>query len=129
MGKRHILISNEQYEKMLGKYHNESYQTLAVKAKEYSRNGNRFHNFDFAMMLMQPLGTIDTAEKAAFCLMVKQLVSIYDILIDPSEITEELLKEKFGDESNYMFLIRGILERKLIEKDVEKLQSQRAEWQ
>ena len=92
--KRFVEISNEQFEKMLGKYHNESYQTLAVKAKEYSRNGNRFHNFDLAQMLMEPLGTIDTPEKAAFCLMVKQLVSIYDILIDPSTVTEAILKEK-----------------------------------
>lgn len=110
-----IEVTNDIFTAWLEEYHKESYETLAVKAKEYSKNGNRFHNFDLAVQLLKPLGVIDSPAKVAFCFKTKQLISIIDMLVNPETVTEGMLKEKFGDDVNYDFLIRGLLQRDITE--------------
>lgn len=116
--KNYVNISNEQFEVMLKKYIDEKFETLGIKAREYSRGNNRFHNFDVAVDILKYLGPIDTPAKVAFCFRVKHIVSIIDMLNNPETITEAMLKEKCGDDGNYGDLMRGILERELMRGEI-----------
>lgn len=76
--------------------------TLKIKAKEYRRNNNPFHNFDIGS---QKSGLI--REKVLDGFLLKHEISIADItndLVDTKLPTKELLDEKFGDNIIYLIL-------------------------
>ena len=77
-------------------------QTLLVKAKEYRRQNNPFHNFDKGV---QRTGKI--REKVLDGMLLKHEISIEDItndLVDGKLPTKELLDEKFGDNIIYLII-------------------------
>lgn len=84
-----------------------SREVLAKKAFEYSRQGNRLHNFDAAAQI-----TGVSPEIALWGMMQKHLVSIVDMLQDyPLKYTRTYLDEKLGDLINYLILLEAILVR------------------
>lgn len=91
---------------------------LAVKGKEYRRDGDAMHNFNRAAAIA---GT--TREKALWGFATKHLVSFLDILDDIDKgilPTEELLSEKIGDLINYLVLCEASILDKInlkLEKD------------
>ena len=77
-------------------------QTLLVKAKEYRRNNNPFHNFDVGS---QRSGLI--REKVLDGFLLKHEVSIADMtndLVVGKLPTKEILDEKFGDNIIYLII-------------------------
>lgn len=83
---------------------------FGTKDKEYSRNGDKFHNFKRAASL----GGI-TPEQALLGMWSKHLVSIIDIIneTDDNNIPEpDFLAEKVSDNINYLFLLEGLIEER-----------------
>lgn len=75
---------------------------LKVKAKEYRRNNNPFHNFDIGS---QRSGLI--REKVLDGFLLKHEISIADITNDLEKgilPSKELLDEKFGDNIIYLII-------------------------
>ena len=92
-------------------------QTLLVKAKEYRRQNNPFHNFDVGS---QRSGLI--REKVLDGFLLKHEISIADItndLVDGKLPTKELLDEKFGDNIIYLIIKKASIIDK-IEQDENK---------
>ena len=77
-------------------------ETLTIKAKEYVRNNDEFHNFNKGAEIsgQSPLRVLDGY-------LLKQLVSYRDMLDDIEEgklPTKEYIEEKLGDIINYFIL-------------------------
>jgi hypothetical protein len=76
--------------------------TLGVKAKEYARNGDVFHNPNTGSKL-----TGESREKYIMGLATKQIISVNDIIDDlivGNYSTDAHIEEKFGDVINYFIL-------------------------
>jgi len=89
---------------------------VGCKDKEYSRNGEKLHNFKRAGEL---LGV--TPEEALLGMWSKQLVSLMDIARDVKEgrlPSRELLTEKVGDVINYAVLLEALITER-ISKQIE----------
>lgn len=90
-------------------------QILTVKAKEYRRNNNPFHNFEEGAKM-----TGWSREKVLFSFLLKHLISLQDIRNDV-EIdilpTAKILDEKYTDVINYLLLEKAMIIDKLIKKE------------
>lgn len=81
---------------------------LASKSKEYSRSGDKLHNFRAAAQIFgwQP-------EEALLGMKVKHDVSIIDIVEDIASSgalpDEKLLAEKITDSINYLVLLEALI--------------------
>lgn len=87
-------------------------ETLLVKGKEYSRDGDRFHNFKTAAAIDG-----ETPEKALWGMLKKHVVSVRDIIkdIDRGIVpTERTIDEKITDWINYGLLIEGLLVERMM---------------
>lgn len=83
-------------------------KVLKEKAKEYSSDNDRYHNFNLAARIADV-----TPERALFGMMLKHWTSVMD-LIDWADdynkmLTTELIDEKIGDTINYLILLEGLL--------------------
>lgn len=80
------------------------------KDKEYSRNGDKFHNFKIAAA-MDGI----TPERALRGMWLKHLISIKDI-IDDLDIgilpDQKILDEKITDNINYLLLLEGLIKER-----------------
>ncbi len=80
---------------------------MAPKDKEYTRNGDKLHNFKVAARIKN-----ETPEEALWGMGVKHLVSIIDMIDDVSINklpSREMIAEKFGDMHNYLFLLEALI--------------------
>ena len=80
---------------------------LGEKNVEYSRNGDKLHNFKVAAKMRNT-----TPENALIGMWVKQLVSIFDIVNDlkGEELPKrETLAEKITDSINYLILLEALI--------------------
>jgi crotonobetainyl-CoA:carnitine CoA-transferase CaiB-like acyl-CoA transferase len=99
-------LTPERFNEILSAFQAKQTDTLATKAKEYSQDDNRLHNFDTAIKLINLVKPSDDRTYSMWCLNSKQLVSVIDILNEPDkEYTEAFLTEKFGDVMNYFMLM------------------------
>ena len=95
---------------------------LGYKAKEYSNDEDRFHNFNVAARW-----DAESPERALWGMLKKHLVSVQDIVntIESgtgdaiSEISRERIDEKIGDCINYLILLEGIMLENLDLMDIE----------
>lgn len=81
---------------------------LVAKAAEYSRNGDRLHNFKRAAAID---GT--TPARSLWGMWKKHIVSIADMIddLDAGNVpTKEMVAEKLGDNINYSVLFEGLIE-------------------
>jgi hypothetical protein len=86
---------------------NKTGDTLGSKAKEYCRNEDRLYNFKRAAEIMRT-----TPEKALLGMAMKHLVSVIDLVENPTTISEHLIDEKIGDLICYCVLLEArLLER------------------
>lgn len=83
-------------------------EVLLSKEAEYSSDTDRLHNFKVASDFLN-----STPEKALMGMWVKHLVSVLDMINNPSTVTPHLLKEKFGDVINYSLLAEACLTEKM----------------
>lgn len=119
-------LTPERFNEILSAFQSKQTDTLAAKAKEYSQDNDRLHNFDTAIKLINMVRPIPDRTYAMWCLVSKQLVSVIDILNEPTkDYSEEFLTEKFGDVMNYfMLMYADLVERnrnghKPIEEEIE----------
>ncbi|MFZ1704437.1 MAG: hypothetical protein WAT79_08815 [Saprospiraceae bacterium] len=113
-------MSEARFDQIVDEVCEQIKNTLQVKAKEYRRNNNVFHNFD---MGSQRSGLI--REKVIDGFMLKHEVSIADMTNDLEKDilpTKSVLDEKFGD--NIIYLI--IKKASIIDK-IEKLNNLQVE--
>ena len=93
--------------------------TLSKKGSEYSRNYNRYHNFDLAARILNT-----SPEQALIGMYIKHFVSILDIIYQDDALTNpvkiedakaffEMLSEKITDSINYLILLEGIIRRNI----------------
>ena len=82
-------------------------ETLTKKGEEYSRKGDRLHNFKRAAILGQT-----TSAEALLGMKIKHDISILDMIEDLKHNRvhdKDTLDEKFGDAINYLILLKAIL--------------------
>lgn len=87
---------------------------LASKSKEYSRSGDKLHNFKRAAALL-----CCSPEKALVGMMSKHIVSVLDIVddIESGNVPDEaLVSEKIGDLVNYSVLLEALIEDRRINR-------------
>jgi hypothetical protein len=80
--------------------------TLASKAKEYASE-DRLYNFKRAAEMSRT-----TPIEALKGMMLKHLVSVFDLMEGKLENTAYLVNEKVGDAINYLILLEALLEEK-----------------
>jgi hypothetical protein len=101
------------FEEVLDKVLYKVQTTLNKKEAEYATNINRYHNFDKASKML------DTSpEDALRGMLIKHLVSVFDLVdaaIEEREdfITKELVDEKIIDSINYLILLYGLFIRRI----------------
>ena len=97
-----------EFERIANGLLNNAKTTLISKNKEYADTTDVFHNFDVARDILQHLD-VSSPAGSGMAFAVKHLVSIIDIINNPSKFNDEIINEKFGDMINYLILIRGML--------------------
>ena len=110
----HFEVFNKIVENRLKKCIN----LLIPKGKEYSRNGDRLHNFKYS-------GRIDgeSPEQALWGMWKKHITSIHDMIEDVNkEIlpSEKMMDDKFCDMINYTLLLEGLIKERIMNKGKEK---------
>lgn len=79
-------------------------EVLGAKNKEYASDEDKLHNFKVAATLEGV-----TVPQACGGMMVKHIVSIYDMIGSDKTFTMDQWDEKIGDALNYLFLLKAIL--------------------
>ena len=95
-------MTEERFDEVVDCFLNNIRETLLVKAKEYRRNGNVFHNFDEGS---KRSGLI--REKVLDGMLLKHEISIADITNDLEKgILPKIstIDEKFGDNVIYLII-------------------------
>lgn len=101
-------MNHEQFATLADNRLNHCRQVMVEKAKEYSRNGDRLHNFKRAADMD---GTTPT--RSLWGMWKKHLVSIADMIddLDDGKVpSESMVAEKLGDNINYSILLEGLIE-------------------
>ena len=89
--------------------------TLLIKAKEYAKGDeDRLHNFNRGAQI-----TGQSREKVLQGFMLKHLVSVFDMIDDPSKATEYMIEEKVGDAINYLILLEASFKDRLNNQKLE----------
>ena len=92
-------MNSKQFDQIVDKRLSSVKEILSVKAKEYIRNDNPFHNFETGAMM-----TNVSSFRVLDSFLLKHLISYRDMMddIDNGKLpSEELVNEKFGDIINY----------------------------
>ena len=102
-------MSPKEFEQMLDERLVKIRTVLSSKAKEYSSNDDRLHNFNVAARMIDT-----TPEKALKGMMLKHEVSVMDLIdwaggLNNDKITLDVIDEKIGDTINYLILLESML--------------------
>src|SRR5690554_160172 len=106
-------MTEQQFDKHVSDRIEEIQHVLQIKAKEYRKNDNPFHNFDRAAAMNNC-----TPERALMGMLAKHQISVLDLVddIDSGKLpNRELVDEKIGDHINYLILLEGLIYRRLSE--------------
>lgn len=106
-------MTEKQFEKHVDERIELIRNVLQIKAKEYRKNDNPFHNFDRAAAMNNC-----TPERALMGMLAKHQISVLDLVddIDSGKVpSRELVSEKIGDHINYLILLEGLIYRRLSE--------------
>lgn len=98
----------QEFDRLIGQRLKRCERVLCQKSEEYSRGGERLHNFYTAARMKG-----ETPEQALWGMAMKHIVSVADIVNDTMEgkvPDKKLLDEKIGDWINYGLLLEGLLE-------------------
>ena len=111
-------MNHETFEKLSGNTVRECLEMLNTKSKEYSRSGEKLHNFKRAGAILNQI-----PEKALIGMMIKQFTSILDITtdIEQNRLPKlELYREKMKDTINYLLLLEGLISERIETKKTEE---------
>lgn len=101
-------MNTEEFDEVVNFRKRQISEILINKAKEYSVNGDRLHNFNVASRIMN-----QSREKCLIGFMMKHFVSIMDMVDNfepnnPDTVpTKYLIEEKIGDAVNYLVLLEA----------------------
>lgn len=98
----------EDFKKLVRARLDDCQDVLTNKGEEYSRGGDRLHNFKTAARIEN-----STPAQALWGMYLKHLVSVKDMISDlvaGHPIPKHRLTEKIGDSINYHLLLEGIIE-------------------
>jgi hypothetical protein len=101
-------MNHEEFTLIFEEQVNKCRETLITKAGEYADDDDRLHNFRVAAELV---GT--DLRSALGGMMVKHIVSIYDMIEDERCAPIEKWEEKVGDALNYLFLLMAVVKEEL----------------
>jgi hypothetical protein len=106
-------MNTEQFDKVVSNRLEAIKSTLISKAKEYAKGDeDRLHNFNRGAQI-----TGQSREKVLQGFMLKHLVSVFDMIDDPSKATEYMIEEKCGDMINYLVLLEASFKDRLNEQN------------
>ena len=106
-------MNTEQFDKVVSNRLDAIKSTLISKAKEYAKGDeDRLHNFNRGAQI-----TGQTREKVLQGFMLKHLVSVFDMIDDPSKATEYMINEKIGDAISYLVLLEASFKDRLNEQN------------
>jgi hypothetical protein len=106
-------MNTEQFDKVVSNRLDAIKSTLISKAKEYAKGDeDRLHNFNRGAQI-----TGQSREKVLQGFMLKHLVSVFDMIDDPSKATEYMINEKVGDAINYLVLLEASFKDRLNEQN------------
>lgn len=97
-------MDHKEFEQVFEHRANVCREVLIVKAAEYATEGDRLHNFKAAAALK---GT--NPAEALGGMLVKHLVSLFDMIGSGEDYSREIWDEKIGDSLNYLFLLDAIV--------------------
>lgn len=100
-------MTEDQFSDLVEDRMNKTWEVLGVKAKEYRKNNDPFHNFRRAAEMNRC-----TPERALTGMMAKHQISVLDMVDDIDEgklPSRELVSEKIGDHINYLILLEGMI--------------------
>ena len=104
-------MNHEQFKQITTTRVNHCLTVLNAKGEEYSRDGERLHNFKKSGRRQGC-----TPEKALRGMWEKHLVSIDDIIddLDANKTpTRKMLDEKITDAINYLLLLEGLIQERI----------------
>lgn len=101
-------MNNDDFNAVVISRLNKCNDILFAKNKEYSSDTDRLHNFKVAARVNGC-----TPEQALWGMNTKHLVSIMDLVEDPSKATKEMIDEKITDSINYLLLLEALLIERL----------------
>jgi hypothetical protein len=106
-------MNTEQFDKVVSNRLDAIKSTLISKAKEYAKGDeDRLHNFNRGAQI-----TGQSREKVLQGFMLKHLVSVFDMIDDPSKATEYMIDEKIGDAISYLVLLEASFKDRLNEQN------------
>lgn len=97
-------MTTEEFNKLLDETLEAIRATLGSKAEEYAI-GDRLYNFKRAAEMARC-----TPAQALKGMLLKHLVSIFDLIEGNLENTEAMVNEKVGDGINYLILLKAVLQ-------------------
>lgn len=100
-------MDTEKFMKLVEARFKHSRAVLSRKNEEYTRGGDKLHNFKRAGA-MQGI----SAEKALIGMASKHIVSVFDLADDVERldtIEPEYVEEKIGDAINYLLLLEALI--------------------
>jgi len=104
-------VNADTFNELLERKLADSRTVLASKATEYSHGGDRLSNFKRAagMLNCEP-------EAALLAFVTKHITALYDFVatLPDGNITLEQWAEKTGDIRNYMILLDGLIEERMV---------------
>ena len=101
----------KDFEKVIENIQNRIYNTIIIKAREYSRNEDRLHNFNIGADISK-----QSRERVLDGFLLKHYISYRDMLndIDNNKLPSvEYLEEKIGDMLLYLMLFEASVKDKI----------------
>lgn len=99
-------MNAREFKKLVKESQKRTHNTLLEKGEEYSRDGNRLHNFYRAAAMNG-----QTPQQALWGMLSKHIISVKDMVdntADATYPTEDQIDEKIGDMINYLHLLEGL---------------------
>ena len=97
-------MNNEDFRNNLDTIHEKIETVLGAKGEEYATDNDRLHNFKVAAGVQGI-----TVKEALSGMMAKHTVSVYDMIADGKDHSQEKWDEKILDHINYLILLRAIV--------------------
>ena len=101
-------MNNRTFQQILNNRIRETKDTLGTKQAEYTKAGDRLHNFKVAARYDN-----EDPERALWGILKKHLVSVQDLVNDPSLVTDHLITDKIGDSINYLILLEALFRERM----------------
>jgi hypothetical protein len=107
-------MNTQEFDKILNERLFKIKEVLANKAKEYSSDKDRLHNFKEASKFLNC-----TPEKALLGFLTKHLVSVIDMINNSNVIYDEaIINEKIGDCINYFILLEALMKEHILDLEM-----------